>query len=92
MLLKEIDEWIVLAYLMAVLKKQTLCRVPFSARKKISETAFPARSLCSSIDSITGQPQCLTSLFMFGTHAAFLQSRQVPEALPLWSLLSESIR
>lgn len=56
----------------------------------MSETALTASSLCESKEGITGRPLRLTSQFMFGTHAAFLQ--QVPEALPPWSLLSESIR
>lgn len=74
-------------------EKLSSYHAPFAVRKYFRETAFPASSLCKSKDSITGQPLCLTSLFTFSTHAAFLQLRQqVPEALPPRSLLSESLR
>ena len=83
----------VLTFLIGNKKKQSSFHAPFAVRKQISESASTASSLCGSKDRITGQPLRLTSLYMFGTRAAFLQLRQqVPEALPPQSLLSESIR
>lgn len=80
-----------MACLIANKEKLSSYHAPLVERKYIRETAFTANFLRESKDSITGQPLCLTSLFTFSTHTAFLHLRQqVPEALPPWSLLSVS--